>query len=361
MRSPVKFIRVLVALVVFGVSLELWARVDDYLSYGAPLWGPYNSEMLYTRDSLGRRGKPNARYRKWQLNELGFRGPALKPDRINILCFGASETFGLYESEGQEYPRLLERKLNERAGKDAFQVVNAAYPGESALTAAIRAPEIVASIHPRIAIVYPAPADYIWLPYLRPTRATSAAPAQPRFELRLGDRLRTFAKGLLPEAIQNRLRERETRLGSADFKVMDRLPEENVQRFHDDVTLVVQTLRDRGVVPVVVTHANSFGPTLDEDDRRLLISWRKFYPMLKEEGFLDMERRMNEALRAVAKEQNILLIDVAAEIPPTRQNFGDFVHFTNQGADVMAEKLTEALLPLAQRELQGSSARSGSE
>lgn len=361
MRSPIGVVRLLVAFVLFCGTLELSARVDDYLSYHAPLWRPYNSEMLYTQDALGRRGKPSARYRKWQLNELGFRGPPMRQNRINILCFGASETFGLYESPGQEYPRLLEQKLNERTGTDTFQVVNAAYPGESAFTATVRVPEIVDSVHPRIALVYPTPADYIWLPYLHPQTSAPHEVPQARFELRLGERLRTFAKPLLPDVIQNWLREREIRNSSAAFQVMDRLPEENVVRFHDDVTRLVQTLRGRGVLPVVVTHASAFGPVLTDDDRRLLISWRKFYPMLKEEGFVDMERRMNETLRAVAKEQSVPLIDAAVEVPATRQNFADFVHFTNQGSAVMADKLTEGLLPLVQRELQRSSIGSGAE
>ncbi len=360
MRSAGRGVRISVAVVVFAVSLEFWARVDDYLTYDAPFWGRYNSQMLYIRDTLGQRGKPNARYRKWKLNELGFRGPAMRHDRINVLCFGASETFGLYESEGQEYPRLLERKLNERAGRDTFQVVNAAYPGESAFTAVVRVPELIDAIHPRIAIVYPTPADYIWLPYLHPAESPPQSAEAP-FDFRMGERLRTFAKGLLPEGIQSRLREQEIRRGAAAFAVMDRLPDENVRQFHDDVAHLVQTLRDRGVLPVVVTHASAFGPTLSEDDRRLLISWRKFYPMLKEDGFLDMERRMNETLRAIATEQGVPLIDAAAQIPATRQNFADFVHFTNRGAEVMAEKLTRGLMPIVQAQLQPSSTPKGAE
>ncbi|MDB4890868.1 MAG: hypothetical protein JWL61_2723 [Gemmatimonadetes bacterium] len=362
MSAPLKLVRTLVALGVFCISLEFWARMDDYLSYGAPLSGAYNSEILYTRDSLGRLGKPNARYRKWRLNEIGFRGPSMKADRINILTFGASETFGLYEGEGREYPRGLERKLNERTGTQAFQVVNVALPGESAFTAALRAPRIVDIVRPRIALVYAAPADYIWLPYLSPSVAPATSTASPRFELRLTERVRTFAKSIIPQVVQNRLREREIQASeSAATVVMDRLPEENVRRFHDDVTLLVTTLRARGVIPVVVTHANAFGPTLTDDDRRLLTSWRKFYPELKEEGFLDMERRMNDALRAIAAEQGISLIDVAREIPANRQNFADFVHFTDQGADIMADRLAIGLLPIAKRQLQGPSTRSSSE
>lgn len=353
MLAPRKIGRVLVALAIFGVGVEFWARVDDYITYRAPILGVYNNEGLYTRDSLGRTGKPNARYKKWRLNSLGFRGPEIVPGRVNIVCFGASETFGLYESEGREYPRQLQEKLNGRVGKDEFQVINAAYPGESAYTANTRAGQIVAAVHPRFALVYPTPADYIWLPYLDASMkppTSQVPPAPPRFELRIADQVRPLLKSVLPWSIQTRLRAREIQLAAAGFPVMDTLPSENVRRFRADVTTLVKTLQSLGVTPVIVTHASAFGPTSSSADRSMLIAWRKFYPMLKEDGLLDMERRMNAALREIADEEHVPLIDVAAVVPPTSDVFADFVHFTTRGADIMAQKLADGLLPLLEPE-----------
>jgi len=349
MIRPIRLGRALVAAILFAAGIEFWARVDDYVTYGAPILGVYNNDGLYVRDSLGRIGKPNARYRKWQLNSLGMRGPELKQGRTNILCFGASETFGLYESDGREYPRELERKLNGLAGREEFQVVNAAYPGESVYTANVRAPQLISEVHPRFALVYPTPADYIWLPYLDASMKPSpATPRGPRFELRVGERVKQLLKTVLPWAMQTRLREREIRAGAAQFSVMDTLPAENVRRFHDDVTSLIVTLRANGVVPVVVTHASAFASPQAAADRTMLTAWRKFYPMLKEEGFVDMERRMNDALRQIAAEQHVPLIDVAPHIPPSQHLFADFVHFTNAGAEVMAQKLADGLIPLLQ-------------
>lgn len=346
MTSPLKIVRVAVAMLAFALALEASARADDYFTYGAPFAGTYTVETLYTQDSLGRIGKPGARYRKWGMNELGFRGPPLEPGKINILTFGASETFGLYEDEGQEYPRQLERKLNERAGRDIFQVVNVAYAGTTASTANVRAPAMVDAVRPRAAIVYTPPANYIWLPWIKPVEPSPPPPPAPLpFEFRVGERLRTFAKGMFPQFVLTHLRAREVSRDAAGYPVvMDTLPEENVRRFRNDVTALATTLKARGVLPIIVTHASAFGPTVSADDRAMLVAWRKFYPMLKEEGFVDMERRMNDALRAVAAEQGVPLIDAAQAIPPTREHFADFVHFTNRGASVMADTLAKALL-----------------
>ena len=136
--------------------LEFCARLDDYISYGASMWSPYDRETMYVRDKIGKKGKPRARYKKWQLNSLGFRGPELQPGRVRIICVGSSETFGLYEAPGEEYPRQLERELNAWAGRNLFEVVNVAHPGETVRTQILRAPETVEKVRPQIALIIPA-------------------------------------------------------------------------------------------------------------------------------------------------------------------------------------------------------------
>ncbi len=333
-------------LVIFILVLELCARIDDFLTYGAPFWGTYDDQVLYTRDNVGKWGRPGARYKEWQLNSLGYRGPELRPGGVRIVCLGASETFGLYETSGEEYPRELERKLNEKAGRERFQVVNAAYPGETIGTATRRLRKIVEQVHPSYAIIYPSVATYVSLP---PT--TEAKQPEDHLEWRTGGRLRSLLKEALPEVVQARLREWQTRELERQYAVMDRIPEENVIRFQEDLTKLVRALRDHGVEPVLVTHATAFAKNSADWDRNLLVAWRKFYPMLKEDGFIDMEKRMNDAIRKVAAGQRVLLIDAANEIPPDRPYFADFSHFTSAGAEVMARCLADGLRPLIDSQL----------
>jgi hypothetical protein len=348
--------------VLFAIfMLEFCARLDDYSSYGAPMWGPYDTEIMYVRDKIGRKGKPGARYKKWQLNSLGFRGPELQPGRVRIVCMGSSETFGLYEAPGEEYPRQLERELNAWAGRNLFEVVNVAHPGETVRTQILRVPETVEEVRPQIALIYPSPAQYIWLPWLKlDPAAPTATTSRPHLEWRIASNLRELAKRLLPKAVQDYLSEREIRREVAVYgMVMDRVPEENIIQFHNDLEKLVKTLRDAGVEPVLVTHAMRFGPVLSvssNSERHVLVSWRKFFPMLKEDGFLDMEWRMNGAIRQLATEQHLTLIDAAREISPGKQNFADFSHFTTAGAHLMAVHLAGELEPLLRRYATGGTA-----
>lgn len=349
MRQLINLGRAVFCAVLIISVLEVCARLDDVVSYDAPFWGPYDNQSLLMVDQLGKWGKPGARYEKWQLNSLGYRGPELRPGTERILCFGASETFGLYEAPNEEYPRQLERDLNETSGGPAFQVVNAAFPGETLATAILRVPEVVSQVHPSYALIYTPPANYIETTVRSANSTRLPRPvslADRMLELRIANRVRNLLKTALPKAVQNKLRQFQIERDSAHSSVMETVPEENVDRFREDLKALIEALRERNVEPVLVTHATGIGSTLTSRDRDLLTEWRKFSPTLKEDGFMDMERRINRVIRETSICENLHLIDAANEIPPGPDYFADMVHFTSKGAEVMAADLTAGLQPV---------------
>jgi hypothetical protein len=198
-------------------------------------------------------------------------------------------------------------------------------------------------LKPKFAIIYPSLATYIWLPWLQPERPR----ALPRFDVRIKDPLKNVLKPVVPQTVQNWLRRREIERDVPRYgTVMDSLPEENIQRFTDDMRGLASALRSHGIEPVLVTHAHRFNDPPTKDDLEFLTSWRKFYPMLSERGFLDMENRMNNALRSLAASEQYTIIDAGRRIPPGPQNFADFTHFTDEGATLMAKVLAKDLYPL---------------
>ena len=356
MRRLTTLTRWCIGLVIFVLVLEVCARVDDVITYGAPFWGLYNDEILLQRDSIGKWGKPGARYAKWQLNSLGYRGPELRPGTIRIICMGASETFGLYEAPDQEYPRQLERDLNSGMQSELFQVVNVAFAGETLPTAILRVPQIVEEIHPAYALIYPDLSSYIWMSVKTEKPVANKLSPRMSFESRLALRVENLLKQALPTAIQNELRKVSMRreIATRHYVVLERLPEDRVEHFRQDLQKLVTTLRAYGVEPVLVTHATVFSKPLSESDHVPLTTWRKIYPMLKEEGFLDMEVRMNEVIRQTAAEERVPLIDADKEMPHGPRYFADMVHFTTPGAAVMASILADGMKPLLNSQLQNA-------
>ena len=113
-------------LLVLVVSAELAARLDDWIHDGTPFLATPNREYdLGVAEPWGFRGRPGGSFRKWKLNNFGFRGPEipLEPPRPRkrLFVLGASETFGLYEDREGDYPARLRALLTE-AGR--FEVVS---------------------------------------------------------------------------------------------------------------------------------------------------------------------------------------------------------------------------------------------
>ena len=132
---------------------------------------------------------------------------------------------------------------------------------------------------------------------------------------------------------------------------MARLPEENVIRFRQDLERVIAMAKASGADIALVTHATLFGDEVRPEYRAVLRTWRKFYPMLAEDGFLDMERRLNAVVReAAARNQGVLLVDAARQMPGGHKNFVEFVHFTDEGAKTLARLVADHIVARLRRE-----------
>jgi hypothetical protein len=119
-------------MVPFVLVLETATRVEQAVRFGAPLLGAYTYDSaLYGWDQLGIRGRPFGVYEKWALNSHGLRGPEIQshrsPELLRIATVGASETFGLFETAGHEWPRQLEQRLRDRGRQ--VEVINASLAG----------------------------------------------------------------------------------------------------------------------------------------------------------------------------------------------------------------------------------------
>jgi len=335
------FFRIFLSLLLIPLTLECAARVDDLISNQIPFFENYSLDSLYEYDSDGKRGKPNAKYLKWELNNLGFRGDDLVPGSRRVAVVGSSETFGLYESKGKEWPQELQRLLNMGKPEDSYQVANFAYPGLLLSTLENRLADYLERTTPEILIIYPSPTGYLYRNINQSSKFERISqPDQPKFQLRVTARMMEIFKKLTPQAVRNFVVQwqLEQAVSSSEY-VFEKAPEDYVKVFSSDLERMIDKILAKAIKPVLVTHATFFGDRLLEQDKSVMIAWRKFYPMLGEQGFLDMENRFNQVLRDLARKKNITLIDLAQLMPRGPEYFADAVHFTDKGAALAAQKI----------------------
>jgi hypothetical protein len=351
LRWGVQSLRFAAVMLWFLVVLEVCARLDDLVTWGAPLWGEYSQNRLRLVDQLGPRCRPCGRFEKWQLNSHGFRGPELsmtKPAGVTrILLVGASETFGLQESPGNEYPAQLGRRLDQaRPGR--FEVINAACAGMSPPRIDQLLQAWLGQFKPDLVAFYPSPQFY--LDDEPPARAHTTTPTKERwFVPRLERRAKTWLRSLLPSHLQTWARQASiewyARRHGPNW-LWREVPEDRVQAFRDDLRTLVQTTRSLGARPVLLTHAHRFGATLTPLDREQLVALRKFYPRAATSLLVPFEQAMNRALLDTAQQMGVAAIDVEQRLGKNPELFADFSHFTDQGAQAMAELLSDELLRL---------------
>jgi hypothetical protein len=350
---------------VFAVSLlvlEVTCRIEDWVAYRSPLISSFTSlDDLVIRDADGMHGRPRARYQKWIMNAYGMRGPDISPTPapgvVRIVTVGASETFGLMESENKEFPRQLEDSLAARAPSTCsaratrFEVVNAAFAGMSLPTIQQDLANRVRRLEPAIVLVYAAPAQYLEerAPVsARPDSSPSAGelPQWAGLKPRVLARGRNQVKLLLPEWIKTLMRASQTRSAVNAHEAGWRfttLPAERLQQFEADLRRLLGTIHEIGARAVLVTHANVFLGSRERDGA-LMTSWEKFYPRASGDILVAFDSAAREITLKVGRDSAVTTVDAARYLEGGGPEvFGDFVHFTDLGAGRMAHLLADSV------------------
>jgi len=358
--------RLLLILLVILLAMEISARTEDRVRYGTPWFSPYREQAeMIVRDADGVHGRRSARFQKWAMDSLGFRGPevdsAPAPGTLRVVAAGASETYGLYESEGKEYPRQLQDSLTAALpalsclGARRVEVLNAAMAGMTLPTVTQDVRLRLRRFSPKIIVYYPTPAQYLndELPVAARPDSNAAGPARPDWRRslhpRVFDRLREQAKLLLPAGVQDYLR---TRMVEAEVARhgpgwrWDRLPSDRLEAYEADLRVLVGAIRGVGAEPVLATHGSIFSPGQAPDPRPLHM-YQRFYPRATGEVILAFDSAAAVRTRRVAQDSSTGFADVLDAVPPA--GYADNIHFNDAGASRAAGTMAIAVVTAAKQ------------
>jgi hypothetical protein len=355
------------AVVVFFVSMEVCARVDDKIKYQAPLFGEYSPDRLRERDQDGiRHNIPNSRFEKWEINEYGFRGEAFSIEKQagvrRIVCMGTSESFGLYESAGKEWPSQLAEMLSD---KGKYQVINASVVGLPLRQFAPYIEKYVMPFQPDVVILYVNPYFYAQEKLAQKSGgAEKTTERQPKSEAkleareklsmtpRLGGKMKLAVKEALPPTLLKKYQlwsmSREIRAIEneelKDKEPVDTVPQRVLESFREDLIRLVSFLANGNIqvvlssYPVLICYENM------DRHQEIFLDNRRFSIMLSLKGLIEAPRQFDLQIESVAREFGRAFVENAGAIPRRTDFFGDNVHYTNRGAQVVAKNFMNCIL-----------------
>jgi len=348
--------RQLLAAAVVLVGMEATARVVDYLEYSVPLLHTpdYDNDLMIIGEAGERRGRPNGRFERWKLNRYGFLGPEISeqpaPGVMRVLVLGASETFGLYEAAGNEYPSRLRTELQARG---AYEVVNGALPGMTVGSMRRQYVNWSSRFGSKVVLICPTALLYLNSPD-EPPRLDVAAKAarvalrpvspRPRVWLRIKENV-SLPQWLVD--LRDSRKVRKVRDQHGPGWVFREVPQRQLAAFVTDLESLVDEIEASGAVPLLLTHASRSVDLQVPADRRAVTRGIVHTPRATAEVIVGFAAAGNAAMREIAKRRGITLVDLEAALRDERDCFADLVHFTDCGSAEVGKLLAGPVITVA--------------
>ena len=291
------------------------------------------------RDDEIIRGRPNGRFKKWQLNQYGFRGPEITKSPpegcTRIMVLGASEAFGLYESPQNEFPSQLQRVL---APRGSFEVINATLPGMSLASVIQFWSKWASQFRPHIVVVYVSP-----LFYLGDSPPSFGKPPQRGFSVgesknrvpqsRLWEHLKDRFE--MPEFIQDwrdkwKIEQRVS--GHAPEWFFVTAPPDRLALYREHLRLLCDTVSASGAKVCLITHAYRIPSIPTPEELSELEAARVAIPRATTQGMAAFHESAAQTIRDLGNECGVVVIDAAKVLNGKSEYFADLVHFNDAGA-----------------------------
>ena len=294
-------------------------------------------------------------------NSLGFRGPEPPrdfDDHLTVVAVGGSTTECLYLSDGTSWPERLGTELSPYFRR--LWVNNAGLDGHSTFGHLLLLDQIVLRLRPKVLVFLIGLNDVNReLPTGREV-ATGHAPLIHR----LARHSAIVANAL---DMRRHLEARELNLGHREVDLVHtpqmeadrpralalvaRHRERSLPGYRSRVRELVAAARAHGIEPVLLTQPALYGGEKD-DVTGVNLRWIEVDAKQRIYGALAWRvlEEYNDVVREVGRTEDVLVVDVARELPKSSRLFYDFVHFADAGAREVARLTARALCPrLAQR------------
>jgi lysophospholipase L1-like esterase len=361
-RARLKLLVVLISTALGLLAAEVALRIHNPLGFrmrGNTIVLPVNKVYHIHADASSRTDQLEANVVHTK-NSLGFRGPEPPKDFagwLTVVAVGGSTTECFYLNDGRTWPERLGARL--QPGLRKVWVENAGLDGQTTFGHLVLTNQALVPLHPKVTLYLmgvndmftdaPREFDNFQKTPLALLAGRSEV-AATLLNLYRWSRTRGLEDlGTMPKPVA--LRDRPSHpVPPEQAEPLWKAQDERLAAFRERLERLVALNRDNGIEPVLITQPSLLGgvdPRTGIDTRPMEVElWEKL------DGALAWKvlERYNDTTRQIGRERNVKVIDLGRAMPKDSTFFYDFFHFTNEGADRVAEIVYQDLSPwLAER------------
>ena len=286
-------------------------------------------------------------------------------NEIRIVTIGASTTANVNLQFDKNWPGKIGDSLQKKYPNKHFRIINAAVPGfdtaQSIANLALR----VMPFKPDIVIIYHAYNDLKAIrknitfrpDYSHIHKRPYGFHKEPNFIHKMLNKsmfyVRTRNKKRESDLISSKLEKQNNPV--AKNQRISLIPKFAEQTFEQHIRILISIARAGGAKVILSTFATLHDPKLDytkpetiyslsDIQKQNLGSLLNFTPGLTLEGIFNGFSQYNDVIRNIASEEKCVLVDNAIDLPHEEQYFVDRVHFSEAGAEFIANNIYSAIV-----------------
>ncbi|MGD0006975.1 MAG: SGNH/GDSL hydrolase family protein [Terriglobia bacterium] len=298
------------------------------------------------------------------INSLGFRGAEPPSDfsrHLTVITVGGSTTYCFMLSDQKTWPAQLENRLAE-----SFQGVwvdNAGLVGNSTFAHIVLMEEFVSKLHPKVVLFLVGENDLVKGRFLSEVdseylkgrilfssvtgflRSVSAYSEVVALGVNLYRNYTAYRASLAGGTVDL------TKVGclkvprEVEDQYVASSSEPYIRSYETRLKRLIDISREAGIEPVFITQPLLVGPAVD-DVTKVDLAAIKVDETRNGEMWWETLEAFNDVTRKVGHENNVLVIDLARQMPKSSRYFWDYMHYTNEGAQVVTDIVYRSLCPM---------------
>ncbi|HBZ29472.1 MAG TPA: hypothetical protein DEO56_02590 [Nitrosomonas nitrosa] len=324
---------------------EIALRTIQWLKFGQQQ-SMELSNTFYIDETTGLRlNVPNQQLGMVHINNIGFRGPDIIPNKpintIRLAFLGSSTTYDAYSPEGRNWPHLVAEKLAQHIGGCRIDFVNGGKPGYGYASMMVLFEHFIKPLQPDILMILPSEtnADLSWLAEKQGLNTDHASYQSDlsRHSVLLEKLEKNFRVIQLQRIAENRTGKLRVELDIL------------VERFMTNLSKLVNLVSSEDRVVGLITISDQLRRGMDMDELKMAGNTRLFFmPYIYLPDVIEVTEAYNAAIANISNKTNSVLITGENDIPGDRRYYQDSTHFTPAGSELMARRVVNQLLSSSQ-------------